>query len=183
MLKPTNDALEVVKRGLAETGRAVRDSARAAGTQTYQAVRKIQAQVDQIRELVVRMPQNVGRQTEITSWTPGAGWRTLITTTIPRPADKTRVVVSANGSARAIAFSDVLPFQVRLIVNGVAGPAIDGMQFGSDFVKTCSAQTAFVREISGLAGSVTVQLQISLGAEYTSNQQATLSILAGFSTI
>lgn len=184
MLRPTNDPIDMMRRQQAEMAREMRESQGASGTENYQTVRRLKAQVDAMQELIIRMPTYEGRQVDVDSWTPPtSGWKTIASATIPRPADKTRVVVSANGFITALASSQVLGFRARIMVNGVASEFMDGTVEGSTFLTRSSAFPSFVREIAPLTTSVTVQLQISAAGTYTSDQRASLSVLAGFSTI
>lgn len=184
MLKPTNDPLAVMRRQEIQAERETRASLDAGGTQSFQAVRKLQAQLEEVRELVIRLPQTEGRQVEVSNWTPPGTWTTIAQTVIPRPADKTRVVISATGFVTAIAPSEQLGFRTRIVVNGVASLFFDGSAEGSSFLTRSVSYPSFVREIAPLAAAnVTVQLQLMVAAEYTNDRRATLSVLAGFSTI
>lgn len=184
MLKPTNDPIKAARRADESQARAVREAARAGGTQSFQAVRKLQASIDEVRELLIRMPWNDGAQIDVTSWSIGGDWTTVAEATIPRPEDKTRVVVSASSSVTAIASGDQLAFSARIVVNGVASASVQGVTEGSGAITRSSAFPSFVREIAGLATDVTVQLQLNVTASlYEFDQRASLSVSAGFSVI
>lgn len=184
MLRPTNDPMDVMRREQAKLARDLRDANAADGTQNYQAVRKLEAAVSEIRELVIRMPTNDGRQIETDDWRGGSGWRTVLSTSIPRPSDKSRVVVSATGFLTAIAGGDLLAFTSRIVVNGVPSIEFIGTVEGSAFITRSTSYPSFVREISPLtASSVSVQLQVGAPAAYDADTRASLSVMAGFSTI
>jgi hypothetical protein len=184
LLKPTNDPIASYRRATEEAARAVRESARAGGTQSFQAVRKLEAQIDEVRDLLIRMPWSEGRQVDVSSWSISGAWTTIAQAVIPRPADKTRVVVSASGSATAIGSGDLLAFSSRIVVNGVASIAMQGLPEGSGAITRCSVFPSFVREISGLTTAVTVALQLNLAANpFEFDKRASLSVSAGFSVV
>lgn len=183
MLRATNDPFDVMRQETAKQARELRSSQAASGTQQFQAVRTLREQVDALEQLVIRMPQYEGRQVNASGWgsTPSS-WNTIASASIPRPADKTRVVVSANGFVTAISPSSVtVGFRARLLINGAASQFFDAATVGSAITRG-STYPSFVREISGLAGTVTVRLQVD-STSYPHDQRASLSVLAGFSTI
>lgn len=184
MLRPTNDPLDVMRRAEADAARQTRQALAPGGTQNYQAVRNLKAALDEIRELVIRMPTNDGRQVDSTDWRArGAGWTTILSTSIPRPQDKSRVVVSANGFASGVA-GDVLAFRSRILISGTSSPEFIGSAEGSAFITRSASYPSFVREIAPLtAASVMIQLQVTDAAAYDIDTRASLSVLAGFSTI
>lgn len=183
-LKPTNNPIEVMRRETAQLNREAQVALEAGGTQPFQAVRKLRAQIDELRELVVRLPQNEGRQVDVEDFTPSSDWATIAQTVIPRPADKTRVVVSATGYVTAVAPGDYLGFRSRIVINGAASTLFEGSVEGSSFLTRSVTYPSFMREIAPLtASNVTVQLQISVASQYTNARKASLSVLAGFSTI
>lgn len=189
MLKPTNDPLQVMKRSISDSDRARRDAARAGGTQPFQTTRKMQQQIDDLRELVLRLPTNEGRQVSESGFSLNGStqpWRTIASVSIPRPAQMTRVVVQASAAVSAIAPGFPVGFDTRLIINGTESSVMVAVvESGSNQYARGSAYPTFVREISGLAGSVNVQLQ---GRGFTwdafpEQNTANLSVMAGFTTV
>ncbi|ABR10482.1 hypothetical protein MPMin1_gp52 [Microbacterium phage Min1] len=191
MLKPTNDPIAVARRRQEEAERVNREALAANGSQPAQGLRKLMAMVQQILDLVLRMPWNDGRQVDTDGWSltdPGT-WKTVASTTIPRPADKTRVVVSVNADVTALTTISEFgrsAFDTRIVINGVeSGVKVGAMEPPGVQYQRCTAYPAFVREIAGLAGEVTVELQ-ARGTPYsaiTSSNKASLSVVAGFSRI
>lgn len=185
MLKPTNDPLAVMRRQEMQASREARAALDAGGTQPFQAVRKLEAQITELRELVLRLPQNEGRNVTVDSWAVAGPWTTIATVAIPRPDVMTRVVVSVNSSARAMGSGNLLAFTARLVINGEASPDFKGAIQDSGAFTTSVSYPSFVREMSGMTASeVTVALQLNSTASlYAYDKLATLSVLAGFSTI
>ena len=185
MLKPTNDPLAVMRRQEMQASREARAALDAGGTEPFQAVRKLEAQITELRELVLRLPQNEGRNVTVDSWSVSGAWTTITSISIPRPEVMTRVVVSATSSVRAMGSGDLLAFGARLVVNGEASAEFKGAIQDSGVFTTSVSYPSFVREIASMtASNVTVQLQVNIAANpYEFDKLATLSVLAGFSTI
>lgn len=189
MLASTNDPIAAARRAQEQAARQAREGTRVGGTEPFQAVRKIQQQIDDLRELVLRMPTYFGRQVDVSdfSMTSGMGnWQTIASTSISRPSQMTRAVVQASASVSAVAGAGATAFETRLVINGTASAAmLSVVEPGGNQFTRGSAFPSFVRDISGLSGSVSVQLQ---AWGYTWNafpdqNRASLSVMAGFSTI
>lgn len=186
---PTNNAWDAIKARQQREVEAAEEANRAGGTQTFQSVRKLwnailelRVIVDNIVDLFRRMPQNDGRQLESDSWTAQTGEFVVLRTTIPRPANMNRVVVSANAFVSAMTPGSALGLRARLFINGVASVEFIGTVVGSA-ITTSTTYPSLVREISGLSSSVTVELRLSAASMYTNDQRATLSVTAGFSRV
>lgn len=185
-LKPTNNPLDVMRREQAQLTRETQSAFDAGGTQPFQAVRKLQAQIAELRDVIIRMPWNDGDQVDVTSWgtaSPPVQWVTVASMTIPRPEDKTRAVVSARGFITAIASGSALAFRSRLVINGEPSVFFDGSVEGSAITRSVS-YPSFVREIAGLVAPVSVQLQTNdVSGMYEFDQRASLSVTVAFSTV
>lgn len=198
MLKPTNNALDVMRRDL-ESERRERDAAlNAGGTQPEQVVRKLREAVEQqgvllnqMVELFNRMPQNDGRQVDVSGWsidTPPANgaWTTVATATIPRPANMNRAAVMAVATASAItetAYPGAI--QGRILINGVASAANVGALETLASNSRSSLNMGFFHELSGLGGAnVSVQLQLrGRYNDFPASNVASLSASIGFTRI
>lgn len=193
MLSDSNDPIAAARRASEKAAREDREALRAGGTQPFQAVRKISRQIDELRELVLRLPENDGRQVDVEGFTipQSETWRTLATATIPRPSGKTAVVVSVTASVAALTLATewgAAAYETRIVINGTASKTQVAVMEGPGVqYQRGSAYPSFVRRLTGLAGSVTVQLQArTLGVAYdafTDGNEATLSVTAGFSAI
>lgn len=191
MLASTNDPIAAMRRVQEAAARQAREGTRVGGTEPYQAKRKIQQQIDELRELVLRIPDNVGRQEDADGFTivDYGSWKTLASVSIPRPSGKTRAVVSVTSMVTALTMASEVgrtAFDTRIVVNGT-GSAVQPGQMepqGAQYQR-CTGYPSFVREIPGLTSSVTVQLQ-ARGLLYDAlpeQNAASLSVTAGFSTI
>ncbi|RRD61624.1 hypothetical protein [Leucobacter sp. OH1287] len=187
----TNDPFAVERRRREDAARAAREAVTATGTETFQAVRKLQEQVNSLADFVARLPSNVGAQVNETNFsvTDANVWKSVASTQIVTPPNKSRVVVQAVANATVIAHGVAAGLEseveARLLINGVAGEPVRGSI--SLFARTygSNAQLAFVREIAPLAGNVAVELQLK-GTRfnaYPSSNTAALSVMAGFSTV
>lgn len=186
---PTTDPWAAIKQREAREHEAAQEANRPGRTQTFQSVRKLWNAILELRALVLnmtelfnRLPQNDGRQLETDSWTPPSSWTTILSTTIPRPANMNRVVVSANAFVSALASGSALGFRARLVINGETSIEFIGTVVGSA-VTTSTAYPSLVREITALTAPVSVQLQLSGAGTYQYDQRATLSVTAGFSRV
>ena len=93
---------------LSRMRQSIEDAQRPTGTERersllrlQEAVNELETQQAALEELVKRLPQSEGRDVSATSWAISGSWSTILTITIPKPEDKTRVVVSANASVLA----------------------------------------------------------------------------------
>lgn len=199
MLKPTNNALDVMRRDL-ESERRERDAAlNAGGTQPEQVVRKLRETVEQqgvllnqMVELFNRMPQNDGRQVDVSGWsidTPpvGGAWTTVASSSIPRPANMNRAAVTTVGNVSAAAPATTFnsAIQCRILINGVASTAREGTIENLVNTVRSSLSMGFFHELSGLGGaSVTVELQArGRFSAYPESNSASLSVSIGFTKI
>ncbi|MFG6445563.1 hypothetical protein ACFXQA_09855 [Microbacterium sp. P07] len=64
MLTPTNDPIRADRRERGRYARETREALAARGAQPFQVVRKLQQQITDLRELVVRLPQVASFQTQ-----------------------------------------------------------------------------------------------------------------------
>lgn len=186
-----SDPYEIIRRQMQADADAAREAVTASGTQPFQTVRKVVQLLRDLLDLVSRLPQVEGRQVDVSTWPttgwpiPGPEWMTVASTTIPRPPDKSRVVVQASSSATGITtHGGALAFSSRIVINDVASIPMTGTSEGSIAITRASTALSFVREISGLGGDVTVELQLNVIASgYTDDQRASLSVYAGFSVV
>ncbi|MDR6868724.1 hypothetical protein J2Y69_003348 [Microbacterium resistens] len=184
------DPYIIVRRQMEADTAAAREAAVPGGTASFQVVRKLRGQVEELRNILIRMPFTDGRQVDEAGWTATTpAWVTVAEATIPRPGDKTRAVVSASASVTALAPTTewgAAAFDVRLVVNGVSSAEMPGtVEAPGVQYQRCSAYPSFVREIAGLGGSVTVLLQVR-GFTYDAfpaQNRASLSVTSGFSTV
>lgn len=193
MLKPTNDPIRAYRREMEATTRAAREGNSAGGTQPFQAVDKLKQQIEDLRELVIRLPQVEARDAVATGFglsDVGAGaWKTVASVSLPSPGDKNRVVVqaSAQGAVLDQTTGGLTSASCRLLVNGVASPVIPASKdAGANVVNNVFA-VSMTRELTPLPGTVTVQFQMSpLNPDafdpYPSNI-ANLSVYAGYSVV
>lgn len=197
MLKPTNDPIDVLRRRVDNADKAAQEAVRAGGTEAFQAVRKIERQVAEMRQvqddmisLFNSMPQNDGRQENATGWSideaPAAGtWRTVAAATIPRPANMNRVAVMASGNAAGIinnAGSSGSP-QGRIVIDGTAATATEGTsEYRGQQVRGV-IQTSYFREFAP-GSTVLVELQVrGRMSEFAASNTAALTVSAGFTRV
>lgn len=197
-LKPTNRALDVLRRRADEERRARDEALSAGGTQPEQVVRKLRQTVeqqgillDQLVELFNRLPQNDGRQVDSSGWIvnspPAAGdFTTVAVSSIPRPPSMNRVSVMAVGNVAAIidngGSSGAL--QGRIVINGVPSQTIEASSEFLGAQMRSVLNTGFFREITGLSGSVIVELQVrGRMSEFPASNRASLSVSVGFTRV
>lgn len=197
MLKPTNDPIEVMRRKTDEALNAAIEAGRAGGTESFQAVRKVQQQVahvEQVQRDMIRlfnaMPQNDGRQVDRIGWSvdtpPAAGdWTTVASAEIDRPVNMNRVAVMVTGNASGVinnAGSSGSP-QMRLVIDGIASAGSEGSSELRGSTVRGVMQASFFREYEP-ASKVNVQLQVrGRMSEFAASNVASLTVSAGFTRV
>ena len=196
-LKPTNDPIEVMRRNADQAVADARRAAQAGGTEAFQAVRKIERQIVEMRSvqenmisLFNAMPQNDGRQVDRSGWSvntpPAAGeWTTIASASIPKPGSMNRVAVFAVANVAGIidnAGSSGAP-QARIVISDTAGSIAEGStEFRGQQVRA-AVQASFFREFSP-GTNVVVELQVrGRMSEFAASNVAGLTVSAGFTRV
>lgn len=176
MLKPTNDPLKVMQRESAEAAREMAAAFDSGGTQPFQAVRKLQAQIEELTGVVVALgevvemiPVTLAREHVGGGFSPTGSWATVATVVVPRPAGKDVAEVMAQASVAlnwSVNAADAWPaVSSRLVVDGNVGPALPMSQGVSVAATTVTGRMAGAvnraRTVTG-TGDITVQLQVAI---------------------
>ena len=190
MLKPTNDPIRAERREREAVVRETREALAAGGTQPFQVLRKLQQQIAELRDLVLRLPQVEGFQTQATGFglAGSTGWRTIVALTVPHDATKNRVVIQASAQAAVLDTTSggLTSTECRLLIGGVASPVIPAAKDAGNNAVNNVLVVSQIREITPVpAGGVQVLFQINpLNAaaypDHVSNV-ANLSVYAGYS--
>ena len=175
-LKPTNDPLQVIKRRISDAELEARRAQETGGTESFQAVRKLQQQIEDLRQqqealeqLVLAIPVTVADEATDSGWTPTESWVTVSTVVIPRPAGKTKCEVMAvagvSGNWSADSVTSWPACAARVVINGVAGPTMPLAQGISAASETASGRVSGTAtraaSITG-SGDVTVEVQVAI---------------------
>lgn len=167
VLKPTNDPLEVMRRDAVEAARKLQSASEAGGTQPFQAVRKLQAQIRELAEVVAAIPISFADETVGGGFTPNGSWQTVASLTITAPDGRDSATASAAAMV-TVAWSapagNAWPVvSARILIGGnasVAIPLARGIQdSGSSVTALASATLMSARQ---LTGDVTVAVQVAI---------------------
>lgn len=193
MLKPTNDPIRAARRKQATEARTLREALATAGTQPFQAVRKILALVQAIYDLLIRMPlaevvedvQDGFGLSDVAS----SAWKTVASVSLPSPSDKSRVVVSAAGQGAVLDTTSggLTTSECRLLINGVASAVIPAAKDAGASVVNNVLTVNSVTEITPLPPTVTVQFQMRAlnpsAFPASPSNIANLNVYAGYSVV
>lgn len=186
----TNDPFAVERRRREDAVRASREALAPTGTESFQAVRKLQQQLADLTHFVASMPQNKGDQVDTSGFTVTnpSGWVTVAESTITRPANMGRVVVHATANAVTVArpdqFGNMNDVRARLVINGAVSSTANGSIVVNASTYSSHVSVAFVHGFQ-VTGSVVVELQLQGSGfdVFASSNKAALSVLAGFSVV
>ncbi|MCD7100444.1 hypothetical protein [Pseudoclavibacter sp. 13-3] len=163
----------------------------AAGTQVAQAVRKLTALVQQVLDLIARMPQvQVRKDVKTNFGLSSSAWSTVVSVTLPKIDDLPAVAISASAQANVEGLTTTYEPNLngRILINGVPSTSmVAAYGDGGAGSQTLVLQVADVAEISPQVGPVTVALQMNTtvpGAFPASEiNRAVLTIYAGYSRV
>lgn len=192
MLKPTNDPIAADRRERAGMVQKTREALVAGGTQVFQVLRKLQQQIADLRDLVLRLPQVQGSQTQAAGFglAGSTGWRTIVALTVPQDATKNRVVIQASAQAAVLDTTSggLTSTECRLLIGGTASPVIPAAKDAGNNAVNNVLVVSQIREITPVpAGGVQVLFQVnplnaSAYPDHVSNI-ANLSVYAGYSVV
>lgn len=194
MLKPTNDPIRAARRAQAQDAKSLREALTTAGTQPFQAVRKILALVQAIYDLLIRMPlaevvEDVQDGFGLDDVSSGV-WKTVASVSLPSPEDKSRVVVSAAGQG-AVLDSGAMPglttSYCRILINGTASAEIPAAKDTGVSVVNNVLTVNSVLELTPLPPTVLVEFQMRglnpAAFPPASSNIANLTVYAGYSVV
>jgi hypothetical protein len=192
MLKPTNDPIQVMKRKQATEALATREALGAAGTQPFQAVRKLKQQIEDLTLFVNAIPQIVSGQANVEGWTvdspPETGdWKTVATVRLTRPEGRSRAVVQGIVNASGVQNTDQygnFALQGRLIIAGAASPALVGALEPAASTSRSTLTMSHIRDFNTSAASVLVEVQLrGRYDDYPASNVVSLSVQASFTQV
>lgn len=166
-LKPTNDPLQVMRRESALAARELQAASEAGGTQPFQAVRKLEAQIRELAAVVAAIPITYAAESVGGGFTPTGAWQTVASLAISAPDGRDRAAVAASAMV-SVAWSapggNAWPVvSARLLIGGTASVAIPlarGIQdSGTSITAVASATLMSARQITG---NVAVVLQVAI---------------------
>lgn len=167
MLKPTNNPIRAFRRAAEHAARSTREALAAGGTQPFQAVAKLQRQIEALLDLVLRLPatdaaQDVRQGFGIDGATPG-GWVTVAEIVLASPGEKNRVVVSASaqGTVLDTVTAGLTTSNCRILINGNPSPVIPAAKDQGASVVQNVLTVSHVLEVTPLPPTVRVQFQMS----------------------
>lgn len=184
-----SDPYEAVRRQMAEDAAAAREAQSPGGTQPFQAVRKLQQQIDDLIELVTRLPQVDSASAEETGFGLAAGWVTVAEVTLTRPADKNRVVIQASGQGAVLDTTSggLTSSECRLLINGVPSAVIPAAKDAGASVVNNVLVVSSTLEVTPLPPTVVVQFQIRAlnpaAFPASPGNIANLNVYAGYSVV
>lgn len=183
------DPYDAVRRQMEADAAEAREAAAPGGTQSFQVVRKLQQQIEDLIELVVRLPQVESAQDVQSGFGLVAGWKTVASVSLPRPVDKNRGVIqaSAQGTVLDMTSGGLTTSECRIVIGGVASAVIPAAKdAGASVVQNVLAVSS-TREITPLPPIILVEFQIQPlnPAAYSaqSSNIANLSVYAGYSVV
>ena len=187
------DPYEAVRRQMADDAAAAREAQSPGGTQPFQVVRKLQQQIDDLVELVTRLPHVVSTsdvQSGFGLSDVGSGeWKTVAQVVLDPPEDKNRVVVQATGQGAVLdtLSGGLTTAECRIVINSVLSAVIPASKDAGASAVNNVLTVSSVLEVTPLPGTVTVQFQMSPlnPAAFTSEPSniANLSVYAGYSVV
>lgn len=186
------DPYQVVRRQMAADAQAAREAAAPGGTQPFQAVRKLQQQIADLQDLVVRLPQVESYSAVANGFglDSVSGWRTVASLTVPALVDKNRVVIqaSAQGAVLDTTSGGLTSSECRLLINGVASSVIPAAKDAGASVVQNVLIVTFTQEVTPIpSGGVSVEFQINplnyLAFPPQSSNIANLTVYAGYSVV
>lgn len=189
---PTSDPWSAIKQRQANDRQAIAEANRPGRTQTFQAVRKLWAAINDIRSLVqavfdiiAAMPENVIVQKAETNYGLIADeWTTVAAGTIAKPSARDSAITQANGNATLSQILETDPGAVlaRLTVNGVTSPEtyaqIAETVVGDDVRYTATVTVAHLHQFTELEGPLEFELQLYATAEWPQSLLNTAGLTA-----
>lgn len=188
-----SDPYQAVRRQMAADAAAAREAQSPGGTQPFQAVRKLQQQIEDLIELVTRLPQ-VESASDVQSGfglnDVGSGaWKTVAQVALTTPVDKNRVVVQATGQGAVLdrTSGGLTSSNCRIVINGSVSAVIPASKDAGASMVNNVLMVSSVLEITPLPPTVTVQFQMSplnpSAFGPSSSNIANLSVYAGYSVV
>lgn len=191
MLRPTANPIQALSNLLGSVQRKAETALTSSGTQAAQAVRKLTALVQQVLDLIARMPQvqvrkDVRTGFGLSSW----NWTTIASVTLPKLDDLNRLTVSASAQVNVV--GDTVDYEPnangRILINGVASTSmVAAYGDGGAGTQILVLQVADVAEISPQTGPVRVELQMNTTVPQAfpggEGNNAVLTVYAGYSRV
>lgn len=184
-----SDPHEVVRRQMQADSEAAREALGPGGTQPFQTVRKVLQLLQDLLELVSRLPQVQSAKKVEQGFGLTTGWKTVAAVELTSPADKNRVVVqaTAQGTVLDMTSGGLTTTSCRLLINGVASAVIPAAKDAGVSAVQNVLVVSDVVELTPLPPKVTIEFQISpLNPTAYPPQPANianLTVYAGYSVI
>ncbi|WP_424936665.1 MULTISPECIES: hypothetical protein [Bacteria] len=168
-----------------------REASAPGGTASYQVVRKLQAQIQALTDLVTRLPQ-VESAEEVNKGfglSGNASWQTVASVSLTSPTDKSRVVVqaTAQGTVLDMTSGGLTTSHCRILINGTPSAEIPAAKDAGTSVVQNILTVSSVRELAPLPPVVLVEFQMKPlnPAPFTAQPSniANLSVYAGYSVV
>lgn len=197
---PTTDPYEIIRRRREAEAKATREALAAGGTQPFQAVRKLTAQVaalqvqqEALEALVLRLPSVESRSDIQEGFTlddvASSTWKTVASVTLPQIADKNRLTITASAQGMVMDWltGGVTTAICRTRIAGTASPTIPAAKSIGAAVAENLLVVSQVRSLSTIPNPITVEFQMSAynTAAFTDGigNLANLTVYASYSKV
>jgi hypothetical protein len=187
-----SDPYATVRRQMEQDAALAREAASPGGTAAFQVVRKLQAQIRAVIELLTRLPQVEAAKAVEQGFglrSDGPEWQTVAQVTLPTPADKSRVVVQANaqGTLLDMTSGGLTTSSCRLLVNGIPSAVIPAAKDAGVSVVQNVLTVSTVNELTPLPPTLRVEFQMAAlnKAAFPAHASniANLTAYAGYSVV